>query len=363
MKLKSILQILGIIAVVMTLIPLVAADFWWIRIFDYLHIQLTLLTLTAIAAYLIRFNIRWKEDYIFMGVLLACLTFQIIKIFPYLPHKNYEVGEASSDEKKENHIKIYAANVLQKNTKPDLLIQEIKIQDPDVILFTETNKRWQEALAKVVAKYPYKIEVALDNTYGMLVYSKLEMIDPEVKYLVDDSIPSIHSKLKLRTGKEILFLAIHPTPPMPQHNPSSSDRDAEMMMIAKKAMESKLPVVVAGDFNDVAWSSTTGLFQKVGGLLDTRTGRGFYNSFNATSFIMRWPLDHFFVTEEFRVVDLGLGSEIDSDHFPFLITLSLEPEKASEQKPEPATKNQLERADKQIKTALEKQAGKKANVE
>lgn len=363
MNLKTFLQIFGVIAVVMTLVPLIAADFWWIRIFDYLHIQLTLLTITAIAAYLIRFNIRWKEDYIFMGVLLTCLTYQVIKIFPYLPHENYEVGEASSEDKKENHIKIYAANVLQKNTKSDLLIQEIKIQDPDVILFTETDKRWQKALSEVVASYPYKVEVALDNTYGMLVYSRLEMINPQVKYLVDDSIPSIHTNLRLPSGEEILFLAIHPTPPMPQHNPSSSDRDAEMMMIAKKAMESKLPVVVAGDFNDVGWSSTIGLFQKVGGLLDTRKGRGFFNSFNATSIIMRWPLDHFFVTEEFRVVDLSLGSIIDSDHFPFLITLSLEPEKAADQIPEPPTQNQLEKADNQIKTALEKQAEKKEKGE
>lgn len=363
MNLKSFLRIFGVIAVVITLVPLIAADFWWIRVFDYLHIQLTLLTLTAIAAYFIRFNIRWQEDYIFMGVLLACLTYQVIKIFPYLPHDDYEVGEASSLEKNENHIKFYSANVLQKNKKPDLLIEEIKKQNPDVILFTETNKRWQRDLAEVVADYPYKIEVPLDNTYGMLVYSRLEMTNPEVKYLVDDSIPSIHTNLRLPTGEEILFLAIHPTPPMPQHNPSSSDRDAEMMMIAKKAMESKIPVVVAGDFNDVAWSSTTSLFQKIGGLLDTRAGRGFYNTFDATSFLMRWPLDHYYVTEEFRLVDLGLGSEIDSDHFPFLITLSLEPEKAADQIPQPPSSGQIEKANNQIKTALEKQAEKKAKGE
>lgn len=363
MKFKSFLQLFGVIAVVMTLVPLIAADFWWIRIFDYLHIQLTLLTLTAIAAYLIKFNIKWKEDYIFMGVLLACLTYQVIKIYPYLPHENFEVGNASSEENKENQIKFYSANVLQKNTKPKLLIKEIKSQNPDVILFTETDKRWQNDLAKAVASYPYKVEVALDNTYGMLIYSKLKLVNPEIKYLVDDSIPSIHTKIELRSGEEILFLAIHPTPPMPQHNPSSSDRDAEMMMIAKKARESDIPVIVAGDFNDVGWSSTTSLFQKVGGLLDTRVGRGFYNSFDATSYLMRWPLDHYYVTEEFRLVDLGLGSEIDSDHFPYLITLNLEKDKAEEQIPEPAESKQLERAEKQIKLALEKQAEKKLKGE
>jgi endonuclease/exonuclease/phosphatase (EEP) superfamily protein YafD len=145
-----------------------------------------------------------------------------------------------------------------------------------------------------------------------------------------------------------MFHAIHPTPPMPQHNPSSSDRDAEMMKIAFMAKDSKIPVVVAGDFNDVAWSSTTALFQNVGGLLNTRIGRGFYNTFDATSSLMRWSLDHVFVTEEFRVADFRLGSEIDSDHFPLYIELNLEPDKADEQKPEPATEEEIKNAREQI---------------
>jgi endonuclease/exonuclease/phosphatase (EEP) superfamily protein YafD len=277
MTFKGFLQVFGIIAVVMTLIPLIAADFWWIRIFDYLHIQLTLLTLTATAAYFIRFDIKRAEDYVFMGVLLACFLFQVVKIYPYFPHKNYEVGQVT-EENYSNKFSLYAANVLQKNENPDLVVADIKKQNPDVLLFTETNTRWKDDLSEITASYPYKVEIPLDNTYGMLFYSRLELKNPQIRYLVNDSIPSIHSILKLRSGEEIMFHAIHPTPPMPQHNPSSTARDAEMMKIAFMAKDSKLPVVVAGDFNDVAWSSTTALFQNVGGLLNTRIGRGFYNT-------------------------------------------------------------------------------------
>ncbi|MBZ9729264.1 endonuclease/exonuclease/phosphatase family protein [Salegentibacter sp. JZCK2] len=347
MTLKGFLQVFGIIAVVMTLIPLIAADFWWIRIFDYLHIQLTLLTLAALAAYFIRFDMKRAEDYIFMIVLLACFLFQVVKIYPYFPHKNYEVGEVS-EENFSNKFSLYTANVLQENENPDLVIADIKIQNPDVLFFTETNTRWKDDLAEIAASYPYKLEVPLENTYGMLFYSRLELKDPQIRYLVDDSIPSVHSVLKLRSGKEIMFHGIHPTPPMPQHNPSSTDRDTEMMKIAFMVRDAEIPVVVAGDFNDVAWSSTTALFQNVAGLLNTRIGRGFYNTFDANSSIMRWSLDHVFVTEEFRVANFKLGSKIDSDHFPLYIELNLEPEKASEQKPEPATEDQIKRAREQI---------------
>lgn len=239
-----------------------------------------------------------------------------------------------------------------------LLIREIADIDPDIILLTETDERWKNDISAAIAAYPYKVEEPLDNTYGMLLYSKLKLIEPEVKFLVDKEIPSIHSKVQLRSGKIVQLYAIHPTPPMPQHNPSSTARDAEMMIVAKLAKNSPLPVIIAGDFNDVPWSETSEMFKEVGSVLDTRIGRGFYNSFNSKSFIMRWPLDHFFVTEEFRVKELKLGDEIDSDHFPLLITLSLEPENATTQKPKPAEAQQLKKAETQIENAQEEQVEK-----
>ena len=351
MRLKPYLQGFGILAVLLTLLPIAVADFWWIRMFDFPHIQLTILTFVAIVIYFIKFDVKWLQDYIFVIVLIACFIFQLVKIYPYFPHTNFEVGDASSTSDKTNTIKFYAANVYQDNTNSNLLIQEIAKNDPDVLLLMETDKRWMNDISEAISKYPFKIEVPLNNTYGMLLYSKLKMKDPQVRYLVDDSIPSIHTILELKNGKEVSFHAIHPTPPMPQENPSSTDRDAEMMQLAVMSMDRELPVIVAGDFNDVAWSGTSVLFKNVSRLLDVRVGRGFYNSYDVSSFILKWPLDHFFVSEEFRVSEIGTGKSIDSDHFPFYISLSLEPEKAAEQKAEYPSENQVKRALDQIEQA------------
>lgn len=349
MKLKPILQGFGILAVVITLIPLIAADFWWIRMFDYPHIQLTLLTLTAIAAYFFRFEIRSWRDYTFMAVLIACFIFQFGKIFPYTPFAPYDVGKPTEDVNEQTGFMLLTSNVLQKNEEKALLIEEMKMLNPDIAVFTETDAKWNEAIRSGLGSdYEYKVEVPLDNTYGMILYSKLKLINPQVKYVVDDSIPSIHTEIELRSGDKIQLHAIHPTPPMPQHNPSSTDRDAEMMKIALESMDSEIPVVVIGDFNDVAWSHTTSMFQTIGELLDVRKGRSFYNTFNAKSMIMRWSLDHIFVSEEFRVEKINIGNDIKSDHFPFYAKLYLQPELAQEQKPDPAGAEAIKNAKEQI---------------
>ncbi len=349
MKLKIVLQVFGAIAILFTLLPLIAIDYWWIRIFDFPHIQLTILTLTAFITYFMRFEYRQWQDYVFIVSIVACLIFQYTKIHDYMPYSKKEAMDASP-EKENSVIKIYTANVYQDNENPKKLQEEIRARNADILLFVETNARWQRDIKEALSSdYKYRVEIPLDNTYGMLLYSKLPLVNPKKRYLVDKEIPSIHSKLLLPTGDTIQLYTIHPTPPMPQHNPSSSDRDAEMMKIANLSRESKYPVIVLGDFNDVAWSATTSLFHNVGELLDPRMGRGFYNTFSANSFLLRWPLDHIFISSEFRVNTIQVGNDIESDHFPTYSELTFEPEIKHQQQPEKPSEDELKRAKEQAK--------------
>lgn len=349
MKLKSFLQGFGIVAVILTLLPLIAIDYWWIRIFDFPHAQLTGLTLIAIVTYFIRFDIKFYKDYLFVIILLSCFIFQLSKIYSYTPLASYEAQESTTTDA-ENTFKIYTANVLQTNEEYSIVLDQITERDPDIVLLMETDKVWKDAVHKTLAqKYPYYMLEPLDNTYGMLFYSRLPISDKKINHLVDKEIPSMEAIVTLKSGKQFQLRAIHPTPPMPQHNPMSSDRDTEMMTTALIVNKRTMPVIVMGDFNDVAWSSTTSLFRKTSRLLDPRIGRGFYNTFNAKNILMRWPLDHLFISEEFRVKTLEKTEDIKSDHFPMFTELTFEPEKAAEQKMEMPSKEILERAQSQLK--------------
>lgn len=344
---KLFLQIFGIVAILLTIFPFIPVDHWSIRVFDFPHLQLTLLTLVAFLIYFLKFDHKNRVDYIFSFILLGCFIFQAIKIFPYTAFSSYEVLDGDLTEN--SVISIYTANVLQDNENKILVIEDAKRYDADIVLFTETNTDWQKLLAmKFKGSYPYSVEIPLENTYGMLLYSKFELLGAEVKYLVEDTIPSIHSRIVLPSNDTIQMYAIHPAPPTPQHNPSSMDRDAEMMKVAKFTRNSRYPVVVMGDFNDVAWSETTALFQRVSGLLDLRKGRGFFSTYNAQSCIMRWPLDHIFTGPELRVLEVQLGDKTGSDHFPFYTKLSLQPEFTDEQRLPKPTDEELKMAFEQI---------------
>ena len=75
------------------------------------------------------------------------------------------------------------------------------------------------------------------------------------------------------------------------------------------------------------------MFQRVARLLDPRIGRGLINTFNARRRFSRWPLDHVFASEHFRLVRIEPLAPVGSDHHPLLVELAYEPEGAGEQEP------------------------------
>lgn len=350
--LKKFLFGFGFIAIILTIIPFLPFDFWWIRMFDFPHVQLTVLTAIALLFFTYKFNFKSVKDYSFVTLLSLCFLFQVSKIYPYTVFSSHKILE-SSDNQKET-IKILTANVLQKNNNFNLLIDEIQSLKPDVLLLTEVNQEWINKLKNVTQSNFSNSEIyPLDNAYGIALYSKYPLINTETKFLVADTIPSIHTKLILKSGDTIQLYAIHPTPPILMENKTSTDRDAEMMMIAKKSMEQKLPVIVCGDFNDVAWSKTSRVFERVSQLLDPRKGRGTYNTYNAKSFLWKWPLDHIFVSSEFRIKELEIANSIKSDHYPLYTEFTFEPDVKQEQQAPKVSDEDLKFANEQIENFLE----------
>ena len=307
---------LGLIA--LTLLPLLKSPRWWVRVWDYPRLQLAAALATALIPQL-AFLEQAGVDLLLLMTTLACLGWQAWHIWPYTPLHNVQVLPAARSDPSST-VSLLIANVLQSNRRADAFLRHVEKADPDIVLAVETDDWWNERLAVLKEQRPYAVCHPLENTYGMHLFSRLELLDVRVLNRVVADIPSICARVRLRSGTLINLRCVHPEPPVPGND--VEERDAELLLVAREAEKDRRPTIVCGDLNDVAWSHTTRLFQRISGLLDPRVGRGLYPTFHAEHWFARWPLDHIFHDTTFRLTRLEVLDDFGSDHFPVFVALA-----------------------------------------
>lgn len=313
---------LSILLLIATLLPFSKIPHGAVRGMAFMREQLFVLAIIlAIAMPLLRSDaLGWFMVALFGGCAVIHLIF-IVKFTPIWTSQSVNASDALKAET-DSHVSVLAANVKQSNREYQRLIALVRLRKPDVVLAVETDGAWVEALKKGLNDlYPHWVDVSRSNSYGMCLISRLDLSETEVRELITDGVPSIRTVVTLRNRQDIRLFVVHPEPPVIHHD--TIGRDSEIAMIGLEAAESDLPAIVAGDLNDVAWSTTTRRFQRLSGLLDPRVGRGFYNTFSATMPWMRWPLDHLFHSPQFRLLEMKRLEKIGSDHFPMWFVLAL----------------------------------------
>lgn len=316
--------------VIATLMPLSNRAVWWIRDFDFPRLQLAVVASGLLAVELVFLDLSDIASHGLITVTAACLLYQFWWIFPYTRVYPNEVKAAIGAQEGET-IRIMTANVLTTNRNTDGLIALIRKHEPHVFVTLETDSWWQERLDVLEGDYPFSMKCPLDNLYGMHVYSRLPLEDGAIQFLVEDDIPSMHAMAVLPSGRKVRMHFLHPAPPSPTEHDESTERDAELLVVAKSVVGLDTPVIVAGDLNDVAWSTTTRLFRKISGLLDPRIGRGMFNTFHADYWFLRWPLDHLFHSQHFTLSFITRLPSFGSDHFPVLVELTYDRVRGAEQ--------------------------------
>lgn len=313
--------ILSILFVVLTYIPLIQNPHWFFRFFEFAKIQLVgiLGFITVLGFFLVT-----DKDNLFYVVFilnLVTLLYQLINLFPYT--KWYPTKKIKPSLYNSKNLVLISANVFQNNKKATLLIDILTKQQPDIILTMESNKNWENKLAVLEKPYPYHIKVAQENTYGMHLYSKIEIVSHHVHYFVADDIPCIEAQLKTPDGYFFNFFGVHPPPPSPTEEKNAKERDGELLSLAKVIKTKKEPCVVAGDFNNVAWAKSSILFRKTSELIDARIGRGLFSTFHAKYWFFRFPIDLFFHSPHIYINELKTLGYFGSDHFPIYCSFQI----------------------------------------
>ncbi|QQN88448.1 endonuclease/exonuclease/phosphatase family protein [Acinetobacter variabilis] len=360
------IQIMAIVVIWLSFWSLIPRDEWWIRGADFPRLQILVLGFIAFVLFLL-VDHPWTafNQLLFVG-LIAALAYQLKMVLPYTFVWKKQVKQVKQDQlDPDRQISLIVSNVLTTNTKYHLLIEQIQTHQPDLVLTLETDQAWQDALAVIEPDYPYRVPVPLDNLYGMHLYSKLELSETEVKFILSDEIPSIHTKVMLRSGQPVQLYCLHPKPPSPTEAKDSTLRDAELLIVGDQIKDLDESCIVMGDLNDVAWSRTTRLFQRISGLLDPRVGRRYVNTFHADYPLLRWSLDHVFHSTDFALVHMERLKHVGSDHFPVYLVLQtgrvfehhqeeLEETDQDDQEAKEAIQEGIEKAEKEEKKVTDK---------
>ncbi len=336
--------------VLFTGLSVIRSQYWWIRIFDFPRSQITVVILFILGVYPYFHNVGHWLEYLLLGLLVVALGVQIRYIYPFtILAKPQALKYERADP--DNSLRLMVSNVRMENRRTEDFKRIVKETAPDLLLINEPDQWWAEQLAELDKIFPYAVKKPLGNTYGMMLFSRLELRNSEVRFRVAEGIPSIFTHVVLRSGEIIEFNGVHPQPPAFMKN--TGDREAELLLVGKSVKKSKEASIVAGDLNDVGWSHTTHLFQRISGLLDPRLGRGFFNTYSVFIPIFRYPLDHVFYDPKFRLVKLVRLPKFGSDHFPIFIELIYQPGKKQKQHPQQADTEDKQEAEKLIARGLE----------
>jgi endonuclease/exonuclease/phosphatase (EEP) superfamily protein YafD len=337
----------GLACIGATIVPLSKHEAWWIRSCDFPRIQIVVVGLLAALALAVTGDLGQGANQLLLLALVAAVAYQIAMVLPYTRLWPAQLL-GSSIPRGDRSLRLLVVNVLMSNRRADRLFDLIGANEPDLMLALETDAWWCSRFEQLAPAYPHRLTHPLENTYGMLLYSKLELVDPEVRFLLKPDVPSIRTGIRLRSGNRIRLYSLHPEPPSPTEADSSLPRDAELVLVAREVESADMPTIVAGDLNDVAWSHTSRLFRRISRLLDPRIGRGMFNTFHAGFWPLRWPLDHVFVSENFLLHDLRRLPAFGSDHFPILIDLEHRPAAATVQEPPQAHRDDHIEADDKL---------------
>lgn len=313
------IYILAGLSIIGSFLPLTRSDYWLLRGQDYFKQVYLFLNFILLVILCIQ-----KHSDIVYYTLFPGLIFSIIYCFsnirPFTIFAKKEIDSSTGDSRT---LRVLIYNVYQHNTKYDLVIRGLKDCKPDIIMLSETNGEWRRKLEVLEKEYAHVCSGIREDTYGMIIFSKMQIEECSVHHLVREDVPSIEMTISIDENPVRMWM-LHPKPPVPGELLHSGPKDEEIYKAADKIrnIDASLSIIVAGDLNDVAWSKATNYFLRTTRLGDPRKGRGMYPTFPSWSPV-KIPIDQIFFSRDIKLVKMQCLKSMGSDHHPLLVDLAL----------------------------------------
>ncbi|WP_018342002.1 endonuclease/exonuclease/phosphatase family protein [Cytophaga aurantiaca] len=167
---------------------------------------------------------RW--GFLFVGLLLFFLTTKRIVskqlqyillgsvVFIGLEFIFAKLNEASPQQTStDTELTLLTYNLFFKNKNPDVILNQIKRTDPDILIVQELTPAWVSMLSKSLGKqYPYKRIYIDKGTHGIGVYSKYKLSN-DTLLLNDNKKPFAQIITAHIHNKKIQLINVHTASP------------------------------------------------------------------------------------------------------------------------------------------------------
>ena len=284
------------------------APFYWIfDLFNHARPHVLVASVVAIAmAALFHRGIVW------LGLLLALGNAGLF-LWPALADLAQSPAPANRTDTPQP-VTIMSANVLTSNRTHGALIGLIQRTDPDVVLLTEVDRRWIDALSPLMARYPHRILHPRSDNFGIAVLARQPM-DGQILDLGSRGVPAAIARFR-----DFVLIGLHPLPPVSAG--AHADNLAYLADAAARVATEQGPVVVAGDLNTTIWGRAMTPLRDAG--LTNASPLGLAYTWPADLPVLAMQIDHI-LARDAVIQDHRSLQDIGSDHFPVLATITPAP--------------------------------------
>jgi hypothetical protein len=149
---------------------------------------------------------RRNFDSAFLLATAATIAWQGRKIRPYTRFSRVQVRESTrvlggrGAKRDPATFRLLISNVQMENQQHQRLLDIVRENAPDVVLAVETDAAWARGLEPLRADYPHILSHPQENYYGLVLFSRLPLINPQIRFLVQDDIPSVHTGSSCRAA-------------------------------------------------------------------------------------------------------------------------------------------------------------------
>ncbi|WP_298957160.1 endonuclease/exonuclease/phosphatase family protein [uncultured Methylobacterium sp.] len=348
---RTTLIMLSLALTAASLIPLIPTEWWAVRLLDFprLPFAAALAMVGLCLAPVLRTAPRAVGS--FLALAVAAFLVNAVILWPYRP-----TGATQPDTcPEERRLSVLVANVQLGNREAEPLIEAVERAKPDLLLALETDAWWDGVLRSRLGSMPHTLQRITGSYYGIHLFSRLPLVNGEIRQLAGQDTPAVVTGITLRSGEVVTFVGLHPKPP--QLWRSARGRDAELYAAAEVLRERTGLGLLAGDLNATPWELAVERTKRLTGLIDPRRGYGYVATWNAKSSWMRWPLDHVLHDGKFATIAIERLEAFGSDHFPYLVSLCREPDASK------STRGQPNAADIEAANAVLAEAGATERIE